>query len=341
MTVIPKTVFVTGGTGFLGHSLLPLLTASGYHVRALTRRPEQHQWLHGLDHVECVQGDVEQLNTLENALDGCDYVINAAAKFRFWGKRSQFEHTNIRGTANVLKAAHIANIKKFIHISSVVVIGNPQDPNAEIDETHPTNPIDDYQRSKLAGEQLALEYHAVHNLPTVVLRPGAFYGPHGRYAFNKMFFEDPLRGLPIGVNGGRHYTFPTYINDAAHAIVLALEHGRVGEVYNICSQYLQHRDADHIIADAAGISRFHLYFPSWLMVPFARVLDVVSRVTGKEPKYPMSLRSYILNDWRVSTKKAQRELGFTPTPFEVGVEETLAWYREIGVWNPKQRESTT
>lgn len=329
-------ILVTGGTGFLGRNLLPILLESGYPVRVVTRYPDRYAWLGKLD-VEICQADVRDRDAMFEAAQGCRYVVHAAGKFRFWGNPEQFQRTNVEGSKNVMDAALAAGVQKFIHISTVVVIGTPQT-DGEIDESHPANPVDGYQRSKLAAEQLALRHFQEDNLPVVVLRPGAFYGPYGRYAFNRMFFEDPLRGRPIGVADGRYYTFPAYIKDVAHAIILALEKGRPGEIYNICSQYLTHRKVDDIIAEEASIPRFHLYFPAWLMVPFAQLLTFLGKVLGREPYYPITLKSYILNDWKVSSAKAKRELGFKPTPFRDGVRETLNWYREIGIWQPKAKD---
>ena len=319
----------------MGRHLLPMLVADGHHVRVLTRNAAQHLWLDDIDNIDVITGDIADAEMLKQHVQGCDIVINAAAKFRFWGRREEFHQTNVIGTQHVLDAAKVANVQQFIHVSSVVVIGNPKDATIEIDENHPTDPVDPYQETKLAAENLVRDYHAKFSLPVVILRPGAYYGPHGRYAFNKMFFEDPLSWWRLGVNGGRHYTFPTYIKDAARSILLTMDNGQPGETYNICSQYLTHREADAIISKAADISAARLYVPASLIIPLARVLSGLGRVFGFEPKYPMTLRSYIFNDWRVSIEKAKRELGFTPTLFETGVQETLDWYKTIGIWKPK------
>lgn len=310
------------------------MVASGYLVRVVTRHPDDHPWLKTLP-VEIIRADVTDRGAMFEATQGCRFVVHGAGRFRFWGKREQFEQTNVQGSNNVMDAALAAGAQKFIHISTIVVIGQPQS-TVEIDETHPAHPMDAYQRSKFAAEQLALRHYTEKGLPVVILRPGAFYGPHGRYAFNRLFFEDPLRGLPVGVNGGKLITFPAYIKDVAKAVILAIEKGRAGEIYNICSQYLLHREVDQILAEEAGISAFRLYFPGFIMIPFARLLTALGYITGREPYYPIALRSYIFNNWRVSIDKAQRELGFEPTPFRDGVRETLAWYREIGIWKPKE-----
>jgi nucleoside-diphosphate-sugar epimerase len=331
-------VFVTGGTGFLGRSLLPLLVQQGFQVRALTRHPDDFPWLRDLG-VEVVTGDIVNESIVREGVRGCDYVIHAAGRFSFWGKHELFEQTNVQGAANVMHAAAEFGIKKFVHISTIVVVGNPL-PNRIVDETHPINPIDPYQVSKYQGEQLALKHFRDYHLPVVVLRPGAFYGPHGHYAFNRLFFEDPLKGLLIQVDNGHKITFPVYIGDVAASTIAAIHRGTPGEVYNICGETMTHREANAIISDEAGITRFRINVPGWSMIALASAWTALSEYTGIEPYYPLNLRSYVFNNWRVSSEKARRELGFEPISFREGVRRTLDWYCEAGIWKPKARSGT-
>lgn len=318
-------VFVTGGTGFLGHALIPALVKNGYHVRALTRKPHQHTWLADLD-VEVIAGDVTDPAPVRRGIQNARYVVHAAAKFAFWGKRDQFERTNVQGAANVMDAAVAAGVEKFVHVSTIVVVGKPLKGRV-VDETHPTYPEEPYQISKLRGEQLALEHFRQHRLPVVILRPGAFYGPHSHYAFNRLFIEDALKGIRIKVDGGSHITFPVYIHDVAAGIIAALERGRAGEIYNLCGDPLTHNEANQIVSEEAGISSFRLNVPGWSMILLARLMTWISELTQREPYYPLNLRSYVFNDWTVSSEKACRELGFAPISFRDGVRQTLHWYQ--------------
>jgi len=334
-TANPGRILVTGGTGFLGRNLLPLLIAQGFQVRVLTRNPEKYLWLHGLG-VEAIAGDVQDEEAVNCAVRDCRYVVHAAGRFSFWGKHEQFELTNVQGAGNVMRAASLAGVEKFVHISTIVVVGTPL-PDRIVDETHPTNPVEPYQRSKLQGEHLALQHFRDHGLPVVILRPGAFYGPYGRYAFNRLFFEDPLKGLLIQINNGAFVTFPAYIGDVADSIIAALHKGKPGEVYNICGETLTHHEANHIISEEAGITHFRVNVPGWSMVALASLWTALSEYTRAEPYYPLNLRAYVFNNWRVSSEKARRDLGFQPISFREGARKTLEWYRQEGIWKPKRR----
>jgi dihydroflavonol-4-reductase len=326
---IDKPVLVTGATGFLGHTLCPYLVNCGYRLRALVRPSSDWQYLRDQD-VELAWGDVRDAEAVRSAMAECGAVVHAAGKFRFWGQQQDFFSTNLEGTRNMLEAAHRIGVERFIYISTVAVIGAPRS-DVVMDETYPPTPWDDYQRSKWAAERLTLRYHRAYGLPALVLRPGAFYGPGGHYAFNRLFFEDPMLGIPVQVHHGRHVIFPVFVRDVAQAVDLALQRGQAGEIYHISGPNITHREANEIIDRALGYHIHRFNVPAWAMLALARVWTAFSHFSRREPYYPINLALYVFYDWQVSCQKAQQELGFVPTPFEDGVRETVAWYHEAGI----------
>jgi dihydroflavonol-4-reductase len=328
-------ILVTGATGFLGRHLIPLLISHGHPVRALVRLTSQWQPLADLG-AGLAWGDTRDSAAVAHAIQGCSAVIHGAGYWRFWGRREDFYSTNVDGTHCVLEAARHAGIERFIQISTVVVAGYPR-AGAVIDENYPCRPCDDYMRSKLEGERLVLKCHRDYGLPAIVLRPGAFYGPWGRYAFNRLFFEDPFR-LPIQVHGGRHITFPIYVPDLAQVILNALSRGRPGEIYAVSGQSLTHREVHSIVSRILGKSPHWINVPAPAIVFLARVWTALAQLTRREPYYPINMVPYVFGDWVVDSSKASRELGFVPTPFEAGARATLEWYRDIGVL--KSRKGT-
>lgn len=319
-------IFLTGGTGFLGRHLVPVLCRTGASLRLLTRYPESYTWLARYPRIEVVAGDLLNADVVSRAMQGCTHVVHAGGMFRFWGDEKAFTEVNVRGTENVMRAALSHGIERLVHISTVALIGHP-DPTRVIDETEPPDPADPYQRSKWAAEQIVHQFVASHELPAVILRPGAYYGPLGYYAFNRLFFKDPMRGIIMQVNGGRYIIFPAFISDVAQGALLALRHGKVGEVYNICGDWISHQEAFDIVCEEADLHWPRLPIPGWIGVQTARFLEALSVITRSEPFWPLNLRSYVYNNWRVSSEKARRELGFRPTSFRDGARQTIAWYR--------------
>ena len=309
------------------------MAAAGYTVRALVRESSDTRQLRELGAELCL-GDVREAPTVNAAMLGCDYVVHAAGLFRLWGEAREFERTNVEGTAYVLEAALRQSVKKLVHISSAAVAGNPL-PGQVIDEDTPSRPVDAYQRSKVDGENLVRMFQQTTHLPAVILRPGAFYGPWGRYAFNRLFFEDPLRGLLIQVHWGRRLTFPVFVPDVARVIVAALNRGRPGEVYTFAGDSISHRQVNQIVSGLAGIPSWRFNVPTWVMLAVAEWLGRRAARTGREPYYPLNLASYVFNDWQVSSAKTRSELGFVPTPFPEGARQTLEWYRGLGLLRRK------
>lgn len=319
-------IFLTGGTGFLGRHLLPALCRRGYPITIVSRHPEAHPWLANYPDIRVIQGDLTEKDRLLDAVQDAKYIIHAAGHFRFWGKKADFIHSNVIGTQNLLHVATKANIERFIHISSVAVIGQP-DPTHIIDESSPPRPIDAYQHSKYEGEQLALKAYRDNNLPVIVLRPGAYYGPLGEYAFNRLFFTDPMRGIIMQIDGGHYISFPVYIADVVQAILQSMTQGNIGDIYHICGDWISHREAFDIICEEANLHWPRLNIPGWLGVNTARLMELIARYTGREPFWPVNLHSYVYNNWRVSNEKARCELNFEPTTFRDGARRTIEWYR--------------
>jgi nucleoside-diphosphate-sugar epimerase len=305
------------------------LVGQGYRLRALARPTSNTAPLEALG-VEIAPGNVWEADSVRVAMEGCDYVVHAAARFRLWGPPEPFIKTNVEGTRHVLETALAAGVKKFIHISTIIVVG-PQPSGVVITEETPCRPYpsDNYAKTKCAGEGLALSY-ATKGLPVVILRLGALYGPYGHYAFNRLFFEEFLHNWRVQVHHGRHIIFPCYVGDAAWAVEAALKRGRVGQIYNISNQSISHREANQIVSCLANRSSWRINFPGWLMIGFSQLLEVLAYFTRREPFYPQNLKPYVFNDWVVDCSKAQQELGFVPTPFAAGAQRTLEWYKSIG-----------
>lgn len=322
-------ILVTGATGFLGHNLCPYLASRGYHLRALVRPTSNVRFLKELG-VELAYGDVRDRDSVAQAAQGCRWVVHAAGMFRFWGKREDFLAVNVEGTANTLEAAVRAGVERFVHISTIVVVGAPRSGQV-LDEQAPCEPRDDYQRTKLKAEGLVLCAQREQGLPVIVLRPGAFYGPWGRYAFNRMFFEDPLKGLPVGVHYGKRITFPVFVPDVARVVDTAFTRGQPGEIYNVVGQSLTHAEVHETISRLAGIRAWRVNPPGLALIGLARIWSWWARYTGREPYYAINMVPYVFCDWNVTSEKARRDLGFDATPFEEGARRTLAWYRQLGI----------
>ena len=156
-------ILITGATGFLGKNLCEHFSKQGFTVKALARPTSDTSFLETLANVEIVRGNVTDSDSVCAAMQGCDYVVHAAAHFRLWGAPEPFIKTNIDGTYNVLETAQAVGVKKFIHVSTIIVVG-PQKPGVIITEETPCRPYptDNYAQTKFLGERLARRHALSH-----------------------------------------------------------------------------------------------------------------------------------------------------------------------------------
>jgi len=153
---VNDTVFITGATGFTGGYLFRELARRGYPVRALVRNKAKAKHLEG-ENVELVEGDLRDAGFLKKALEGIHTVYHIAAIFRQENlTEDDMFAVNVEGTRNILDASVAANVARFVHCSTVGVHGAPKQIPA--DESAAYNPGDHYQRSKVEGEKVAIEY---------------------------------------------------------------------------------------------------------------------------------------------------------------------------------------
>ena len=252
-------VLVTGVAGFVGSHLAEQLLVEGHSVVGLDSftdyypRSIKERNLSGLLEMRAFQFHELDLRTdrLGPALDGVEVVINQAAMaglMRSWTDFEGYASCNLLGLQRLIEAAQLANVGRFLQISTSSVYGA----NAVGDEDAPTQPVSPYGVTKLAAEKLLLAHVATHGLPAAILRYFSIYGPRQRpdMAYN-IFIEALIDGRPIVVFGdGRQSRSNTFVSDAVDATVRAIKHAEVGGIYNIGGgEEVALRDAIGLIAD--------------------------------------------------------------------------------------------
>jgi nucleoside-diphosphate-sugar epimerase len=217
-------VLVTGGSGFLGRRVIELLLGQGHDVRAYLRRP-----VPGLARLgaSVVLGTLEDAGSLRAAMAGADAVIHCAGKTGVWGPLEGYLRANTMATSNVLKAAIESGIGYFVHTStpSVAHLGESLE---GVDEGAPY--MDDrrqgYPYSKMLSEREVLAANSP-SFRTLALRPHLVWGPRDPH-FLPRLFDMEGKGKLRFFSGGPYLVSHTYIDNAAHAHLLALERMEAG-----------------------------------------------------------------------------------------------------------------
>jgi nucleoside-diphosphate-sugar epimerase len=248
------SLFVTGGTGFLGGALLSRLLAHGARgVRCLARpaSPTAHldrlAGAHPDAGLEIVRGRLDSVDAAAAAMGEADVVLHLAAAAA--GAPADLFLNTVVASRNLLEAmVRRPRPPRIVLVSSFGVYGVAGLPRgALVDESTPLEPCperrDPYSQTKLRQERLFWEYRDRHDLALTVLRPGVIYGPGGTPLSNRIGLE--VFGVFLML-GGRNLLPLTYVDNCAEAIVIACERPEAaGQVYNVvdddlptCAEYL-------------------------------------------------------------------------------------------------------
>jgi nucleoside-diphosphate-sugar epimerase len=242
---MPRSVLVTGGSGYFGSVLASLAARQGDRVRVFDLNPPAES----VGAVEYIAGDVRDRAAVRAACEGIDVVMHNVAQVPLAKDRALFDSVNVGGTANVLVAARDARVAKVVHTSSSAVYGIPE--RNPVTEDARRRPLEAYGRAKLEAELLCEEAVA-DGADVTVIRPRTVLG-HGRLGLMAVLFELVADGAPVFVlgRGDNRYQF-VHASDLADACLRASR--REGaSVYNIGAlEFGTMRETLEALVDAAA-----------------------------------------------------------------------------------------
>jgi dihydroflavonol-4-reductase len=316
---------VTGATGKVGHATAVALLEGGHEVRALLRDPDRAASSLPAG-VEPVRGDVTDPSSLDPAVDGCELVFNAMGLPEQWlADQSRFEFVNARGTQHVVEAAARAGVRRVVHTSTIDVFD--ADAQGRLEETRvatrPKGTV--YERSKQHAEELALA--AADGVEVVFVNPAAVYGPgpSATVSLDEQLFAPVARGrrfeVPALPPGGLGVVYSPGVGAGQ---LLAAERGVHGERYILCDCHVSFRELAEAVVAVTGRGRVPPTLPVALAKAMAAGGEAVARLIGRPPLLARGQLHFLLWNAAPQSGKAQRELGWEPTPLETGVRENLA-----------------
>lgn len=239
-------ILVTGGAGFIGSNLIPLLLEKGYTVSVFDNlysgKMENLEKVQKHPQFRFVGGDIRDRATLHNALAGIDAIVHLAALIDVTASVEDpalTHEVNVTGTLNVLQEATKNNVKKIIFASSTAVYGDTK--TLPVKEENPLHPISPYAASKAASEAYLHAFNKCYGIDTVALRFFNVYGPKNQNSpysgVITKFLQKALKNETLNVEGDGEQTRDfIHVTDIAKALTLALEAENVGgEVFNVCT----------------------------------------------------------------------------------------------------------
>ena len=276
--MITLTILVTGGTGFIGSHLVDTLMARGERVRALVRKTSNISHLREIG-TELVVGDLRNPDFVDQSMEGCSVVFHIAAA-PDTAPEKVAHSTNYLGTRNMLEAALKRRVQRFIHCSSVAVLGFADMSPLDEDSAYSPSPYSPYSRTKCEAEKMALDYYR-KGLPVTVVRPAQVYGPRSIGTMGLAVKQIQKGFFPL-LGGGCALLQPIYVQDLVDAIILAGETDKaLGQVYNLAGdEIMSFAQLFVIIADILGVNPPRRKLSRRIAWILGYLLEVKSRIFG-------------------------------------------------------------
>jgi len=330
----PVRVLVVGANGYLGSHVTRQLVGAGHDVRVMVRDGANTVGIDDLPVTRFV-GDIFDAAVLREAMTGCEVVHYCVVDTRGWLRDpAPLFRTNVEGTRHVLdiatEPAVAAGLQKFVFTSSYATVGRRRGHTAtEADEITDERGLTPYVRSRLQAERMVLEYARTRGLPAVAMCVSTTYGagdwgrtPHGAIiagaAFGKLPFV--MAGIELEAVG---------IDDAAHALLLAAEKGRVGERYLVSEKMISNAEVVRIAAEAAGVPAPTKVLPLPVAYAMAAMGSLKARLTGTDERLSLNSLRLMRAEAPVDSAKARRELGWQPRPVEKSIAEAARFWVEL------------
>jgi nucleoside-diphosphate-sugar epimerase len=303
-------IFLTGGSGFLGHHLVRRLVDEGHQVVALARSADAAASLRAMGAIS-VLGDLREPGRWMHTLAGIDTIIHAGAPVEFWGEWQSFESQIVNATITLYRAANHAGVAQFIYISSEAVLQGER-PLVDITEAepYPAEPNSIYGRAKKMAEIRLRQSH--FDTTITILRPTFIWGP-GCPALYRIY-DAVRKGRFVWIDKGRAPFERVHVDNVVEAIGLALRRQRDG-LYMITDDVAGSvRDFFAPLLESQQLPLPSASLPSSLLRPVARGLEMAWQ--GMNIRQPPPLTrfdlAFLSQPRRYDISHIRRELGYEP-----------------------------
>ena len=322
-------VAVTGGSGVVGTAVVRLLAAGGCdEVRTLARSEESRKQLDVLGAVP-VPGDLLDAQSLQLLVAGCEIVFNVAGINQMCVRDTSAMHrVNVDGVSAVVEACRRAGVRRLVHTSSAVTIGERRGEIGNEGSEHRGFFLSGYERTKFLGERRL--FADPGDLEVVAVNPSSVQGPGRATGTGKLLLDvvnDRLRFLvdsPISL---------VDIDDCAQGHLLAARRGEPGSRYILSGGTVGVREAVKVVAEASGRDLHPRYVPGPLVSALAVTAQPVARLAGRDLPFCTEMVRVMRFGHRYDGSKASSELGLEYRPVAETIARTISWFAAEGLLN--------
>ncbi|MBN8724848.1 MAG: NAD-dependent epimerase/dehydratase family protein [Acidobacteria bacterium] len=319
---MPKA-FVTGGSGFVGRSLIKMLISRSWEVNALVRSEKSANTVKKLGATP-ITGDLDNKIAMRDGMKGCQAVFHSAAYVGDWGKYEDFYKDNVLGTENTLAAALEAKVAKFVHVGTeAVLVGGPPIINVDESRPKPAKPLGLYPLTKAMAEDRVIAANSP-NLTTVVVRPRFIWGKDDTTILPRLV-KSVKDGQFSWIAEGKYLTSTCHVRNVCEGMILAAERGRGGEAYFLTDgKPIEVREFFTKLLQTQGLDPGNKNLPRWFAKIIASGIEAFWKFSHLQMEPPITKTALKLmgEEVTVNDSKARRELGYnSPVTIEAGLAE--------------------
>jgi len=326
-------ILVTGGTGFIGKSLVTeLIKNNEFNIRVFARKPLENYNVAWSQQVNSVQGDLKDRESISRAVHGVDIVIHLAAQLgSWWAKKEVYYEANVQGTEALVEESQREDIQQFIYLSSCGVFGTLN--KFPADESHPCNPRYEYEKAKYKAEQLVNKAIS-KGFPATIIRPSHVYGPGDLNTVPLLKLLQQTHFFPL-INGGKSLFQPVYIDDLMAGIIKCISNRKTvrgktfifaGEEVITFKQYIA------LIASLMNISITTVSLPFLLAKSVAIFSESLAKIMNNEPILTNFRVDFFGGSQYYNIQRAKEDLKYSPQiGIEQGMRNAMIWYRQMNL----------
>lgn len=325
-------ILITGGTGFIGSRLALKALKKGWEVNVLGQEnnPAESENKNMIEKqgAKVFMAPITDPNAVKKALDGVDWVFHfAAAQHEMNVPDSHFWEVNVKGTANLLEACLKANIKRYIHGSTIGVYGVL---DGLIDENTPTNPDNIYGKTKLEGEKVVLSFK--NKLPVTIIRIPETYGPGDRRLLK--LFKTIKKGVFFMIGTGKNLHHSIYVDDLNDGFLqTAQNEAAIGQLILLSGKdVISTNEMVGTIAQVVNSKIPKIAAPLSLFWGIAILMEYSLRPLGIQPPLHRRRIDFFKKSYSFKQDKMKNLLHFEPqVSFKEGAQNTADWYKNMGL----------
>nr|NQU91553.1 NAD-dependent epimerase/dehydratase family protein [Bacteroidota bacterium] len=325
-------ILVTGSTGFLGAHLLYELICKGLRVKALYRKGSDIDFVRKtfsryctdftkkFEPIQWIEGDIMDLYSLQEALEGIDKVYHTAGKVSYNATdKDVLLRVNQLGTQNLVNACLDAKVKKLCHVSSVSALGRSEQ-GETITELHlwKTSRINSYYAISKYGAEREVWRGVAEGLDAVIVNPSVIIGPGNWKSGSAKMFSTIYKWMPFYTPGTNGYVD---VRDVAAIMVKLMESDIKNERFIVSSEDIPYRQLIWMIAQNLERGKPFIRLPK-ILAEIGWRLEYLKRIVGIDPTFTREIVRSAFNKFYYDNQKAVKALDFEYTPIEESIKNT-------------------